>query len=71
MKDKVIGKYKNYEITAKDLIGDIEIVLEEYYTLSDYMINFSDADEFINDLLINDNIGNILENIIYVLKHLK
>ncbi len=74
MKNKIVDYHPILgPITYEDLINDLSILLEDYNTLEEIMINIMEYNNYdaetISSLFI-DNISNRLEWIIFVLKGL-
>ena len=72
MKDKIIDYHpiKVY-ITFKDLITDLEIILDDYKILEEIIINILEAHKFDDETIASiftSDIKNRLENLVFVLR---
>lgn len=71
MKNKIVGVHPLVgKITTKDIINDIELIIEDYNFLERIItnkINLFKDDELL-DFILDNNIANRLENISYILK---
>ena len=72
MKDKIIDydPIKGF-ITFKDLINDLELILEDYQQLEDVVSNLLNINNYTEEIiasLLKDNIAERLDYLIYVLK---
>ncbi len=74
MKDKVVDNHPvTGEITYKDLINNLCILLQDYITLEDRILNIMKHNNYDNETistLFSDNISDRLKSIIIVLKRL-
>ncbi len=74
MKDKIVDIHPILgPITYKDLIDDLELLLEDSNILESriqYIMKYNNYDDETIASLLNDNISNRLEWIIFVLKDL-
>lgn len=74
MKTKIIGINPLVgEITNTDIINDIDLITSDYNLLVRYISNIIDLNKDNNklvDFILDNNIGNRLANISYILKTL-
>lgn len=74
MKDKILDFHPILgAITYKDLLNDLSSLLEDYNTLEERIkdiLKFSNYDDETISSLLNDNISNRIEWLLFVLKSL-
>lgn len=73
MKNKTIGSLPTLgKITTEDIINDLLILLEHYNLIEHYIscILEDNYNEEIEDLIFNNDIGNIISNLIYILRNI-